>query len=103
MRYPVIPHTSLNPKRCNPHMQDFQIISRRQIEFGIYIRNYRRIHELSQTQFAKIASYYLGDTDGDDLIQQANISSWENFKVVPCERYMNAVLAAMNIELDDLD
>lgn len=87
-----------DPKKQNRYMTDFQVISRRQIEFGIYIRNYRRVYQLSQSEFADLCSVY-----GKKKITQASIYQWENFIYVPSEENMSIVLKTMHVELKDLD
>jgi len=79
-------------------MEDFQVLSRRQIEFGIWIRNYRRAHELSLDQFARIIGQYAGTTP-----TAWSVNRWETFQAIPSEKYMKAVLAAIQITINDLD
>lgn len=89
-----------NPKRQNKHMMDFQILSRRQVELAINLRAYRGNHRLSQQQFARIATVY-GTTQKVKFNAQ-EISRYENYQTIPSEKKMFVLLAAMNIDLDDL-
>ena len=84
-------------KAKNPDMVDFQIMSRRQVEFAICIRLYRQKHELSLQQFANIASKY------GVKISNADISCYERYVRVPLKKKMETILKAMHLELNDLD
>ena len=79
-------------------MNDFAIMSRRQVEFGIYIRNYRRVYNLSQAEFAKLCSLY-----GKKKITPQSVGFWENFSRVPSEENMNIALNVMHISKDKLN
>ena len=98
MRTQKFTTTDSNLRKSNKYMCDYQVVSRRQIEFGIFIRNYRRAYNLSQAEFAKLCSIY-----GNKRITSASISNWENFTDVPTVKNMNIVLDTMHIELKDLD
>ena len=89
-----------NPKNRNEHMMDFQVVSRRQVELAINMREYRKEHDLSQVQFAKIATIY-------GVYQKVKFTHWEiskyeNFKTIPSEKKMFVLLAAMGMDLEDL-
>lgn len=89
-----------NPKNQNKHMMDFQIISRRQVELAINIRAYRGNHNLSQSQFAKIATVY--GAPQKIKFSVTDISRYENYQTIPSEKKMFVLLAAMDLDLDDL-
>ncbi len=84
------------PRHGNRYMTDFQVLSRRQVEFGIFLRSYRRINNLSLKQLANIA------TLRGIRVSEMDISKYELFKAVPSERKMNVLLQIMNITIDDL-
>ena len=89
-----------NPKVQNKHMMDFQVISRRQVELAINIRAYRCNHHLSQEQFARIATVY--GSPQKIKFSGTEISKYEKYQTIPSEKKMFVLLAAMNIDLDDL-
>ena len=91
---------SINPNYRNKYMMDFQVLSRKQVEFGIQIIAYRNAHNLSQQQFASIASVY--GRPYRIKVSQADVSSFELFKRIPSEKKMFAILSAMNLDIEDL-
>lgn len=91
---------TLKRKSVNKHMTDYQILSRRQVELAIHIRAYRAKYNLSQDQFAKIATVY-----GQPMrikFAQEEISCYENYQTIPTEKKMNALLMTLHITLEDL-
>ena len=89
-----------DPKKRNSYMTDFQVLSRRQIELAINIRAYRGNHNLSQLQFAKIATVF--GLPQKIKFGRAEISNYENYKIIPSEKKMFVLLAAMNLTQEDL-
>ena len=79
-------------------MRDYMTVSRRQIEFGVCIRNYRRVNNLSQADFAELCSIL-----GKKNITCATISTWENFTRAPSEKNMNIALSVMHITKEYLN
>jgi len=90
-----------NPNHRNNYMTDFQIVSRKQVELAIQIRAYRNKHELSQTQFAQIASVY--GRPQKIKFATSEISSYENYKNIPSEKKMFVLLMAMHLNLEDIE
>ena len=91
---------TLKRKSVNEHMTDFQILSRRQVELAIQIRAYRAKYNLSQNQFAKIATVY-----GQPIhtkFAQKEIGRYENYQTIPTEKKLHALLMTLHITLEDL-
>ena len=91
---------TLKRKSVNEYMTDFQVLSRRQVELAIQIRAYRAKYNLSQDQFAKIATAYGQPTH--TKFAYAEISNYENYRTIPTEKKLNALLLTLHITLEDL-
>ena len=90
------------PKKesINPVFGHFIKVSPTQVELAIYIRQFRRIHELSQSDMAKICSLY-GEDKGVKF-KQAEIGRYENYKTVPTPAKFEILMNTMNITQDML-
>jgi len=84
----------------NPVFDNFRMISPKQVELAIYIRQYRKIHELSQCDMARICSIY-GEPFGIKFIQQ-EIDRYENYKTVPTKAKFQVLMNTMDITPDML-
>lgn len=75
---------------------DIITVSRKQVELAICIRQYRRIHDLSQKQMAKICSIY-AEPYG---VKFANteISNYENYRIRPSAKKFQILMSAMDID-----
>lgn len=76
------------------------VVTREQVELAFYIRNYRRIHELSQVQMAAICSCY-GEPN-NIRITPSDISCYENYNRMPTKGKFQVLLNTMDIEKSDL-
>jgi transcriptional regulator with XRE-family HTH domain len=87
-------------ERINPVFDNFVMLSPKQVELAIYIRQYRRIHELSQRDMAKVCSLY-GEKKGIKFAQ-TEIACYENYKTIPTPAKFEILMNTMNITADML-
>lgn len=85
----------------NPHMVDFQMLSRRQVELGYQIRSYREKHEISTTDLAFRCSCF--GKPFKVKVTSMDISKYERFQNIPTEKKMNVIMMAIGIKIEDLD
>lgn len=85
----------------NPHMIDFQMFSRRQIEFGINLRRYRETHEMSTTDLAFRCSCF--GKPFKVKVSNFDISCYERFQQIPSEKKMKVIMMAIGITMEDLN
>ena len=88
-------------KTQNPYMNDFQVLSRRQVELAIELRAYRCRHNISQSQTAHIATAY--GQPYKVKFTNAEISNYEKFISIPSENKMNALLNMIGITIEQLN
>lgn len=82
--------------KINPTFNDFIVVSRKQIELAIYIRQFRRIHNFSQQQMAELCTMY-GKSAGIKF-NFTEISKYENYKTIPTPPKFQILMNAMNID-----
>lgn len=82
-------------RKVDPIFDNFMMVSPKQIELAIFIRQYRRIHELSQAEMAKICTLY-GEPSGIKFTN-FDISVYENCKTVPTTPKFQVLMNTMNI------
>jgi len=85
----------------NPHMTDFEVLSRRQIELGYKIRLYRELHNMTTTELAFRCSCF--GKPFKVKFADAEISQYERLKHIPCEKKMNVLMLALGIKMEDLN
>lgn len=88
-------------EKLNPYLNDFQVISRRQVELAIELRAYRCKHQINQTQAARIATAY--GSPYKISFTQTEISSYERYTKFPTEKKMMALLNMIGIDVETLD
>lgn len=85
----------MRKNKVNPVFDEFFMVSPKQIELAIYIRQYRRIHQLSQTEMAKVCSLY-GEPFGIKFTN-FDISVYENCKHIPTPSKFQILMNTMDI------
>ena len=75
-------------------------VTRTQVELAFFIRNYRRIHELSQPQMAKICTLY-GEPHNVKF-SASDICGYENYKHMPTTLKFQVLLNTMDLDPTDL-
>ena len=85
----------------NPMFSDMQMISKKQIELVFKIREYRFTHNLSQMQFAKIATVY--GQPHKVKFTNYDISVYERFLHAPSLKKMYILLNMLGITFEDLE
>lgn len=93
--------TILSKRTKNRYMSDFQIVSRRQVELAMCLREYRRRNNISQNDFVEIANIY--SRPYNVKFTNYDISVYERYLVIPGEKKMNVLLAILGIQIEDLD
>lgn len=83
-------------KKSNPTFDDFIVVSRKQVELAIYIRQYRRIHQLSQAEMAKLCSLY--GKPHNVSFTGADISYYENYKHIPTSHKFQVLMNTMDLD-----
>jgi len=85
----------------NPHMMDFQIVSRRQVELGYKMRSFRESHNMSQRDLAFRCSCF--GKPFNVKITNFDVSVYERFLRIPSQKKLEVLLKALNITMEDLD
>ena len=83
-------------EQINPVFTNFRMISPQQVELAIFIRQYRRIHNLSQTEMAKLCSIY-GKSKGVKF-HFTEISNYENYKSIPTPAKFQCLMNTMDLD-----
>ena len=84
----------------NPVFKDFRVISPQSVELAIYIRSYRRMHEISQMEMAKICT--IRGRRNNVSFTQNDIDRYEKYKNVPTPPKFQILMETMNITPSDL-
>lgn len=87
-------------KLVNPTFDKFIVVSPKQIELAIYIRQFRRIHNFSQEEMAALCTKY-GESSGVK-IHWTEISNYENYKHIPTPPKFKVLMNTMDITADML-
>ena len=82
-------------EKVNPIFDNFRMISPKQVELAIYIRQYRRIHELSQRDMAQLCTLY--GKPHNVRFSQNDINNYENYKNIPTPSKFAALMNTMDI------
>ena len=82
-------------RKVDPTFDNFIMVSPKQIELAIFIRQYRRIHELSQADMARICTFY-GEPFGVKFTN-VDISAYENYKSIPTTPKFQVLMNTMDI------
>ena len=83
-------------KSINPTFDDFVVVSRKQVELAIYIRQFRRMHNLSQEQMARICSAH--GRSRKISFSGVDISNYENYKHIPTPPKFQTLMSAMDLD-----
>ena len=86
--------------KINPVFDNFIMVSPKQIELAIYIRQFRRIHQLSQQQMADLCSLY--GEPYNVKFTNFNISVYENCRQIPRPVKFQVLLNTMDLTEDML-
>lgn len=93
-------------KRKNPHkfmgrrpLEPRISVTKTQIELAFYIRNYRRIHELSQPEMAKICTLY--GKSHNVKFAASEICAYENYKHMPTPPKFQILMNTMDLDPSD--
>ena len=81
--------------KINPTFDDFVVVSRKQVELAIFIRQYRRINHLSQHEMAEICSI-IGAKHNIKFLT-SEISNYENYKTIPRPYKFQILMQIMDI------
>ena len=79
----------------NDLFNDTIVVSRKQVELAIYLRNYRRMHELSQVEMAGLCSIYAEPYHVKITSQE--ISDFENYRKKPSRKKFQILLNTMDL------
>lgn len=89
-----------NKKHVNPVFNDFQYISPKQVTFAMYLVDYRRRHNFSTKETAKVFSMY-GKPE-NVKITNFDISMYERYKLIPTPKKFQVIMQAMDLSPDML-
>ena len=87
----------MTKKNVNPTFDDFVVVSRKQVELAILVRQFRRIHNLSQKEMANICSLY--GKPRNVIFSQTDICKYENYKTIPTPPKFTTLMNAMDTSL----
>lgn len=82
--------------KVNPTFDNFVLLSPKQVEFAIYIRQFRRIHELSQREMATLCNHY--GKSHNVKISAMDISNYENYKNIPTPPKFSTIMNTMDLD-----
>lgn len=91
---------SFEDRRAHINEQERLSVTRKQIELAFYIRQYRRIHQLSQTQMANICTLYGKPHNVKFAVSE--ISEYENYKHMPTPPKFQILMNTMDLDPDVL-
>ena len=84
----------------NRKIENKLTVTRTQVELAFFIRQFRRIHELSQIQMAKICTVY--GKPYNEKFYSGQICDYENYKHMPNKKRFQILLNTMDISEDML-
>lgn len=87
-------------EQINPTFDNFMLISPKSVELAIYIRQFRRLHNLSQNEMAKICTLH-GKKQGIKFTQRS-ICAYENYETIPTPPKFQILMNTMDITPDML-
>jgi hypothetical protein len=82
--------------KTNPTFDDFIVVSRKQVELAIYIRQFRRIHQFSQQEMASLCTKF-GEPSGIKF-HWTEISCYENYKTIPRQNKFQILMNVMDLD-----
>lgn len=84
----------------DPVFNEFIVVSPKQVELAIYIRQFRKIHNLSQKEMAELCSLY--GKDNNISFKSCEIWFYENYKRIPTKPKFQVLMNTMDITPDML-
>ena len=88
-------------RKGSKYLDDFQVVSRKQVELAIWIRSYRRCHEISLQTMANLAT--IKGRSQNVRFNAGEIGKYENYRRIPSTRKLNVLLDVIGITLEDLN